>query len=112
MRLVCSKCGHLVESLIIDQDLAWQEVFGSLNKHVLRQHPEVMGALTQAVKKVAAMLGAYMVINECAVVPEDQTYIINALDEMQVTVMMGIGYDPNDEEEEEEEEGESGGKWG
>lgn len=103
MKILCSKCGHVIESVIIERELAWAELFANLNKHIMRQHPQVMNVLTQAVKKVAAMLGAYMVMSECAVIPEDQDYVNNRMEEMQDLVMMGIGFDPEIEEDAGEE---------
>lgn len=110
MVLLCSKCGHRFESLIVDRDLAVKELFKSLTDHGKAKHRENMQMLAKGCVMVTAAMSFVLTIDEMAVIPEDETYLQETRTKFVDTIMSGMGYDPEEEEvwedEDEDVEGE------
>jgi predicted ATPase with chaperone activity len=94
----------MFNSVIIDKKLAWDEVFTNLLKHADKKHKEVLVALQAANQKMVYVISTYMSASELAIVPEDETWVAEHLENMQEIIMQSAGYDPEEFEDEEEEE--------
>jgi hypothetical protein len=103
MIIFCSKCEEKFESLIIDRKLAMKELVTKSMDHVRKKHREVFELLAMGIQKASTNLACYMHFDECVMIPEDERFIIEQIDEAQDMVMMAVGFDPTEEEEEEDE---------
>jgi len=106
MRVTCSTCKKVFESLVIDKVLAWNECYTNLMQHSIKRHPEVMAQLQVELQKVMVSVSAYVSVSRLADVPEDEPYINLLLDEFQREIMNAAGFDEAEEDDEEEAEGE------
>jgi len=104
MRIVCSKCGEQFESLIVDRDLALKELETASSKHIHRRHKETYEQVAKAIAVCSVAIARLLHMTECVVIPEEEGYILEKIDEAQELVMMAIGYDPEEDEEDEDEE--------
>jgi len=109
MRITCSTCKKVFESLVIDKVLAWNECYSNLMQHSIKRHPEVMAQLQVELQKVMVSVSAYVSVSRLADVPEDEPYINLLLDEFQREIMNAAGFDEAEEDDEEEAEGEGEG---
>ena len=107
MRLICAKCGNLFESLIIDKEIAWQDIQKQSVEHVKKKHMEEVRVLAQCVAIASVNLAMVSHALEFLVVPEQETFCKQKIDTAMETVMLAIGFDPDDTEDDEEEEEES-----
>ena len=108
MIILCSKCGERFESLIIDQELAYKEVFNTSCRHVKTKHPAMFAEMAKMVAMCVGAMATFMHFNEFAVVPEDEAKIQEGIVKNQEVVMAAMGFDPEDDEDEEEDELEGG----
>lgn len=103
MIIVCSKCGEKFESLIVDRDLALKELEGASSRHVHKKHRELYEQVAKAIAICSVSIARVVHMTECMVVPEEETYIQEKIDEAQEIVMIAVGFDPEEEEEEEDD---------
>lgn len=103
MRISCVKCGKGFESLIVDRELAWKELYGTSLKHTMRQHPEIAAKLQAEVGKLMVAASVFMTASETLVIPENEEFINKHLEGLQEIVMSAAGFDVDDVVEEEEE---------
>src|ERR1035437_1378504 len=108
MIILCSKCGERFESLIIDQELAYKEVFTASCRHVKTKHSAMFAEMARAIAVSVGAMTTFMHFEEFVVVPEDETKIQEGIMKNQEVVMVAIGFDPEEEEDEEEDELEGG----
>ena len=104
MIILCSKCGERFESLIIDQELAYKEVFNTSCRHVKTKHPAMFAEMARAIAVSVGAMTTFMHFEEFVVVPEDETKIQEGIMKNQEVVMVAMGFDPEEEEDEEEDE--------
>ena len=101
MIILCSKCGERFESLIIDQELAYKEVFGASCRHVKTKHPAMFAEMARAIAVSVGALTTFMHFEEFVVVPEDESKIQEGIAKSQEVVMAAMGFDPEDDEDED-----------
>lgn len=110
MLMLCSKCGARFESLIVDRDLAFKEIMGVSMKHVQHRHKDMFNEMGKSMAICMAALSNFMHLSEFCIVPEEEEKIQDNMEQMQELVMVGIGFDPEEDEEDDnegdEEEGE------
>jgi hypothetical protein len=105
MRLVCKKCGAQFDSLLIDQRQAFNELVTKSTNHVKFRHKQVFEALAVAIQKCSMSLAQFLHFDECVIVPENEEWVQEQLEETQKMLAEAIlGFDPFEEDEEEEEE--------
>lgn len=104
MKILCSKCGEAFTSVIIDQDIAFKEVLVASMKHCRHKHKEQFELVGKAIAVGMANLTNFMHIDEFCVIPEDEEIIQGKVESMIETVMLGVGYDPQEDEEGEDED--------
>ncbi len=104
MKILCSKCGDKFESLIIDQDMAFKEVMTSSMKHCRTKHKDQFELVGKAIAIGMANLTNFMHIDEFCVIPEDEEVVKGKVESMIETVMLGVGFDPEEDDEEETED--------
>ena len=109
MTISCSKCGKEFTSLIIDPSLAFKELETRSAIHTKERHRDIFEAVAEAVQIASINLARVLVASECLVIPEEETWIHTTLEEAQDTVMMALGFDPEEEEEEDEDNEEEDG---
>lgn len=102
MRIACVKCGKPFESLIINQELAWKEIYGLALKHIMRQHNDVAAKLQGDVARLMVAASVYMTVSEALLVPEDEKFIAAHMEELQEVLMSAAGFDAEDIPDEEE----------
>lgn len=102
MRLVCTKCGYVLESLIIDKEIAWQDVSKQSIEHVKKVHRRVAEELAKTVTIASINLAVVAHVTEFLVIPEEEEFCQAKVSDAIETVMVAIGFDPNEEEEEGE----------
>lgn len=104
MKILCKVCGKTFESVIVDRDLAFREVEEMSTQHVRLHHKELFAAVAKGVQKCSFALARILHFDNCAVIPDDESYAIGKIEGTEELVMLALGYDPDVEEEEEEEE--------
>jgi predicted transcriptional regulator len=108
MIILCSKCGERFESLIIDQELAYKEVFNASCRHVKTKHAAMFAEMARAIAVSIGAMTTFMHFEEFVVVPEDETKIQEGIMKNQEVVMVAMGFDPEDDEEDEDEDTDGG----
>lgn len=104
MKIICKKCGEIFESLIIDKQLAWNEIFKASGKHVQHRHKAMFEEMQKAVITAVGALTVAMHTEEFCIIPEDEVRLMAIITTSQDVVMAAIGYDPANEEDEEFED--------
>ncbi len=104
MKIICSKCGEVFESLILDQEIAFKDVLTHSMKHCNKKHREQFELVGKAVAIGMANLTNFMYIDEFVLIPEDEMLISEKVEKMIETVMLGVGYDPKEDDNDEEED--------
>jgi hypothetical protein len=104
MRVSCSKCNLVFESLIIDQDIAWKEILTKTSNHIKFKHLEMFKEMSQAVAVTMSHLTAFMHMSEFMIISDEEKEIQERLEKCQEVVMTAIGFDPYDEDEDEDED--------
>ena len=107
MRLVCSKCGLAFESVIIDRSIAFQELISKSQNHIKFKHPEEFKLLALGVQRALAALAVTIHFDECIMIPEEEVWVRDQIEENREMIMEAIGYKPEEDEEDGEEEEES-----
>ena len=103
MRLICAKCGHVFESLIIDKEIAWQDVSKQSVDHVRKSHRAIAENLAKAVTIASINLAVVAHANEFLVIPEEEEFCQAKVSNAIEIVMTAIGFDPSEIEEDEME---------
>ena len=107
MTLVCSKCGYQYHNVILDQQVALNDVAKKMNLHLETKHKDEAKAMQVALGQGIAALMMIGPFTEFLFVPEDEKFVREKMAEARGIVMALLGYDEDDyTEEEEEEEGE------
>jgi len=101
---MCKKFGKAFESLIIDQELAYKEVFNASVKHVQQHHRVMFMDMQQSVAIGVNALTTFMHFNEFCLISEDQTRLTAGLEQAQELVMACLGYDPDGDEDDDGDE--------
>ena len=104
MIIYCSKCGEKFYSLIIDQDIAYREVFNKSTQHVKNKHSDLFKEMLKAAGASMAALTTYMHFDEFVIVPDTENKITEIIEKAQEIVMAALGYDPGEEEDDEEDD--------
>jgi hypothetical protein len=104
MRASCTKCGYQFESVDIGQERAFKEIEEKSTRHVKQKHGETVSLLSKATMECVVSMARLLHFNEFVIVPEEENFILEQLSEAQDTVMMAIGFDPEEGEEEEEDD--------
>ena len=104
MTLVCSKCGYQFVSFIIDKHVALKELEDKIARHTREKHPEIFAGLAVAIQKACFALASLMQISEMIMIPEQETFVEEIMEERKEIVMLGLGYDPAEDAEEEDED--------
>jgi hypothetical protein len=112
MRLICAKCGHVFESLIIDKEIAWQDVSKQSVDHVRKSHRAIAENLAKTVTIASINLAVVAHATEFLVIPEEEEFCQAKVSNAIETVMTAIGFDPSEIEEEETEDEEETGNDG
>lgn len=107
MKILCSKCGAIFESLIVDKKEAWKELQVKSTNHVMKKHKGTFELLAKGVQMASMALASIMHNNEFVIIPEDEKFPQEAMEFNENTVMMAIGYDYDEDEEDEVEEDKS-----
>lgn len=101
MKVLCSKCGAVFDSVILDKELRIKQILQKLSEHALRKHNQNFQLLNKGLVKAVSCLSSLMLIDEFAVIPEDQTELQELHDDFEVIVMQSIGYDPDEIEDDD-----------
>lgn len=109
MSLRCSECKTLFNSLVIDNKLAFQDIYKGLMDHVIEKHKKQAEELSPISRVAVESLVLVFTLQSFAEIDESETALDKILTDAQVAVMQAIGYDPAeqvdvDEDEEEDEE--------
>ena len=96
MTLTCRRCGIIFDSLIIDGNLALQEVTNRLVMHCSHKHPQVTEILKTAIVKANLAVGGMLTLTELASISDDEKFINAKLDECQEIIMAAAGFTKND----------------
>lgn len=102
MKLICSKCGTTFSSLIIDQELAYKEVFNKSVKHITTSHRAMFEEMQKSVAIGVGALTTFMHLSEFCLIPEDQIRLTAAMEQAQELILACVGYDPEEDDEEDE----------
>jgi heterodisulfide reductase subunit C len=105
MRIICSKCGEVFESLIIDKEIAYKEVFDKSCKHVVKNHHAMYMTMGKAVGVSVNALTSFMHLSEFVVIPESEVRIQALMEQAQEIVMTAVGFE-REEDDEENDDGE------
>ncbi len=62
MQIICSKCGLVIKSLIIDKDKAIQEISDELTKHIVKSHKQEHEILAKNVMTIFQGLTWYLIM--------------------------------------------------
>lgn len=100
MVILCSKCGHRFESLIIDKEVAAKQLIQKLSDHALAKHRDGFQLLQKGAALATAALGQFMFLDELAIIPEQETFLAECMEKCQDVVMTALGYDAEDDGEE------------
>jgi hypothetical protein len=104
MIVICKKCGYKFESLILNHDVAFEDINKKFNRHIEQKHADLIPELQQAMRMLQAALVMAVHYTEWALVPDNQDEVHKRLQKARDVVMVGIGFEPEETEEEEEEE--------
>lgn len=102
MRISCSKCNTQFESLIIDKDIAWKEIFTKSTNHLKFKHPAMFEEMKQTVAIAIGAITTFLHFSEFVTIPEDETEILERIEKCQEVGMTALGFDPEDDEDDEE----------
>ena len=103
MIITCSKCGEKFESLIIDREIAYTEIFNASCKHVKNKHNAMFLEMARAVAVSLGALTTFLHFNEFILVREEETFVVDKVEQAQEVVLAAMGFDPEEEEDEEDE---------
>lgn len=105
MKIKCTQCNHPFESLIIDPEIAWKEVYTLLLKHVAKHHPKENQIAASEMQKVGlALVGFCTIATFCEIEEPAPKWLEDHITDMQDCIMQAIGFDPTDEDNEDSEE--------
>ncbi len=99
MIMLCSKCGTRFESLIVDRELAWKELYTTSAKHIQHRHKGMFEEMQKAVMISITSLTTFMHVSEFCTIPEEEVILQAIVEKAQDIVMAAIGFDPEDDED-------------
>lgn len=112
MRISCIACGKEYQSLLIEQEKAWMEVYGNIIQHVSLSHPKLFEKLRSTTLNAQMAIATYLSIAQTVKEVETKTnpWLDSRLEKLVDSIMLAIGYEvaQDEEEEEEKEEKEEG----
>lgn len=105
MKVGCVRCNKVFESLVIEPETAWKDIFTELTNHMNTKHPKYNRIVLEAAAKGQMAICSYLVITQTAkAVIDGNVWLDTRVDELRDSIMRLIGYEPIEEEEIQEEE--------
>lgn len=103
MRISCIVCGKEYQSLLIEQEKAWAEVYGNMIQHVSLSHPKLFKDLQSTSVNAQMAIATYVSIVHVVKETERSPWLNSRLEKIVDSIMLAIGYEVAQDEEEEEE---------
>lgn len=100
MRVVCSKCGYQFESVIFDRQKALNEIEVKSTRHMKEKHGEEFAVVATAIQTCTIALSRLIHFGEFIVVPEQEDYVKEQLENAEEVIALACGFDEVEEEEE------------
>lgn len=97
MNLRCSECKAKFASLVIDDKLAFQDIYKGLMEHVMKDHKDLAESLAPVSQTAVESLVLVFTLQSFAEIDEGDMVLDKILLDAQVVVMKAIGYDPAEE---------------
>lgn len=104
MKVGCVRCNKVFESLVIEPEIAWKDIFTEVQKHVVKKHPKFNQKILDSATKAQITIFSYIVITQTTLTTEDNKWLDKRIGQMRDVIMRLIGYEPIEEEEETQEE--------
>ena len=99
MTIGCKFCVQLVSSLIIDNDLAFQDLTKRVLKHFQSKHSSELKETQQKIQQCSLAYLKYLSMTLAVAVPEDEKWLIEEVTKAQDIVMASLGFEAAEREE-------------
>lgn len=105
MKVGCVRCNKVFESLVIEPETAWKDIFTELTNHMNQKHPKYNKIVLETAAKGQMAIFSYLVITQTAkAITDGNVWLDTRVDELRDNIMRLIGYEPVEDEEIETEE--------
>lgn len=91
MNIKCAFCSTPITSLDIDTKAAIREIGNKLSQHLITSHREHITKLQKTTSNSIMAITWYILFSQAAKVPEDETKIIEAIEEVRAGIAATIG---------------------